>query len=298
MLLILTQNPDSVRNRILNSRNELGRLRSVEELTLSISLSNRKSEKSASSWFRLVWKDLKPFSREELISCRSELAEVGSDLLQVERPLDSGRKSLFAFDMDSTLIRQEVIDELARLAGVYEEVASVTREAMEGGLEFQDALYKRCAYLKGLPVSVFAELYPRLEPNKGVVELLLGLSRRNVNTAVFSGGFTDILELFKKDHPIGEIRANVLERKNGILTGTVTGEIVDKNKKLSYLREIRDREGIDRLQTVAVGDGANDALMLNEAGIGVGFHAKEGLKKLVLNWVDFAPMDALLLLFS
>lgn len=246
----------------------------------------------------MVWGDLKPFSREDLISLRSELAEIRSDSLQLEGLLDPDRKSLFAFDMDSTLIRQEVIDELARYAGVYDEVASVTREAMEGLLDFQEALYKRCSYLKGLSVSVFAELYPRLEPNDGVAALLSGLSSRNVNTAVFSGGFTDILEYFQKDHPVGEIRANVLERVNGILTGTVLGEIVDKNKKLSYFREIRDREGIDPLQTVAVGDGANDALMLNEAGIGIGFHAKDGLKKLILNWIDFAPMDSLLLLFS
>lgn len=106
------------------------------------------------------------------------------------------------------------------------------------------------------------------------------------------------MEMFQKQYGIDEIHANVLERQNGQFSGNVVGDIVDKNKKFEYLKMIRDREGISRSQVVAVGDGANDALMLNEAGIGIGFHAKEGLKKLIVNWVDFAPLDVLLFLFS
>ncbi|EMM70588.1 phosphoserine phosphatase SerB [Leptospira weilii str. 2006001855] len=200
--------------------------------------------------------------------------------------------------MDSTLIQQEVIDELAKLAGVYEEVASVTKEAMEGDLDFHEALKKRCVYLKGLSSSIFTELYPKLKLNVGVENLLKGLKEKSTKTAVFSGGFTDILEMFQKQYGIDEIRANVLEVQDGQLSGNVIGDIVDKNKKFEYLKMIRDLEGISHSQVVAVGDGANDALMLNEAGIGIGFHAKEGLKRLIANWVDFAPLDVLLFLFS
>lgn len=136
-----------------------------------------------------------------------------------------------------------------------------------------------------------------MELNTGVERLLKVLKENNTRTAVFSGGFTDILEMFQKQYGIDEVYANVLEKINGELSGNVLGEIVDKNKKLEYLKMIRDREKIHPYQVVAIGDGANDSLMLNEAGIGIGFHAKEGLKKQILNWIDFAPMDVLLFLF-
>lgn len=249
-------------------------------------------------WSCIEWNISKKLDPRELFDLRKKISDKNSDLLQVDRLLDPKKKSLFAFDMDSTLIQEEVIDELARLAGVYDQVASVTREAMEGNLDFHEALKKRCLHLKGLPTSIFEELYPKLSLNLGVEKLLFGLKEKESRTAVFSGGFTDILEMFQRDHGIGEVRANVLERENGVLTGFVTGKIMDKVKKFEFLKEIRDRERIDSSQVVAVGDGANDALMLNEAGIGIGFHAKDGLKKLITNWVDFAPMDVLLFLFS
>lgn len=249
-------------------------------------------------WSCIEWKIPRKLDRSELLSIRETFAKRNSDLLQVGQLLDAKKKSFFAFDMDSTLIQQEVIDELARLAGVYEEVASVTKEAMEGNLDFHEALKKRCAHLKGLSSSIFTDLYPKLSLNIGVENLLKGLKENGSRTAVFSGGFIDILEIFQRRYGIDEVYANVLERENDRLSGNVVGDVVDKNKKLEYLKMIRDREGISSSQVVAVGDGANDSLMLNEAGIGIGFHAKEGLKKLIVNWVDFAPMDSLLFLFS
>lgn len=253
--------------------------------------------RSRGFWNCIEWKIPRVLERSELLQWRETFSKKGADLIQVNRLLDSKEKSFFAFDMDSTLIRQEVIDELARLAGVYEEVASVTKEAMEGNLDFYEALKKRCIYLKGLSSSIFTELYPKLELNTGVERLLKVLKENNTRTAVFSGGFTDILEIFQKQYGIDEVYANLLEKINGELSGNVLGEIVDKNKKLEYLKMIRDREKIHPFQVVAIGDGANDSLMLNEAGIGIGFHAKEGLKKQILNWIDFAPMDVLLFLF-
>ncbi|EMO41813.1 phosphoserine phosphatase SerB [Leptospira noguchii serovar Autumnalis str. ZUN142] len=292
MLLILTEKPEEIRKEILLGMGNFVSLKPEETFLLSSS-----KIRSRGFWNCIEWRIPRVLERSELLQWRETFSKKGADLIQVNRLLDSKEKSFFAFDMDSTLIRQEVIDELARLAGVYEEVASVTKEAMEGNLDFHEALKKRCIHLKGLSNSIFTDLYPKLELNTGVERLLKVLKENNTRTAVFSGGFTDILEMFQKQYGIDEVYANVLEKINGELSGNVLGEIVDKNKKLEYLKMIRDREKIHPYQVVAIGDGANDSLMLNEAGIGIGFHAKEGLKKQILNWIDFAPMDVLLFLF-
>ncbi|EMO90075.1 phosphoserine phosphatase SerB [Leptospira noguchii] len=292
MLLILTEKPEEIRKEILLGMGNFVSLKPEETFLLSSS-----KIRSRGFWNCIEWKIPRVLERSELLQWRETFSKKGADLIQVNRLLDSKEKSFFAFDMDSTLIRQEVIDELARLAGVYEEVASVTKEAMEGNLDFHEALKKRCIHLKGLSNSIFTDLYPKLELNTGVERLLKVLKENNTRTAVFSGGFTDILEMFQKQYGIDEVYANVLEKINGELSGNILGEIVDKNKKLEYLKMIRDREKIHPYQVVAIGDGANDSLMLNEAGIGIGFHAKEGLKKQILNWIDFAPMDVLLFLF-
>ncbi|EPG75287.1 phosphoserine phosphatase SerB [Leptospira fainei serovar Hurstbridge str. BUT 6] len=234
--------------------------------------------------------------REDLSSLRKALFSSKVDVLQIESRIK--RKSLFCFDMDSTLIQQEVVDELARFAGVYDEVASVTREAMEGKLNFQESLRKRCAHLRGLAADSLLKLYPRLTLNFGVRELLPELKLRGAKLAVFSGGFIDILAAFQKDYEIDEVRANVLEKIDEKLTGSVLGGIVDKDVKRGSLIELREKFGISKRDVVAVGDGANDQLMLSEAGIGIGFHAKDGLKSEIENWVDFAPMDILLYLFE
>ncbi|GBF37528.1 phosphoserine phosphatase SerB [Leptospira johnsonii] len=244
-----------------------------------------------------VWDTAHTLSREELVYLRQELQRFRKiDLIQISSFLRNG--ALFCFDMDSTLIREEVIDELARYAGVYEEVAHVTKEAMEGNLNFQEALRKRCHYLKDLPVSIFDELYFKLHPNHGVPELFKGLKSKNAKTAVFSGGFTDILERFKQEYSIDEIRANYLDREGDKLLGTVSGTVVDKNIKRDSLLELQSRFQMETENIVAVGDGANDQLMLEASGIGIGFHAKEGLKSNISNWIDFASMDVLLYLFA
>ncbi|PJZ68606.1 phosphoserine phosphatase SerB [Leptospira perolatii] len=262
------------------------------------SLSLSENGKIPSGWDACSCKLPKPLSKEELDRMRGLLVSHKVDVLQISHFLSKTRISLFCFDMDSTLIKQEVIDELARFAGVYSEVAHVTQEAMQGNLDFKDALKKRCAYLKGLPSSSFAELYPKLELQPGVKNLIEGLKARKSKLGVFSGGFTDILERFQKDHGIDEVRANFLDRIDGKLTGTVSGAIVDKFLKKDSLIELAEKYEIEKENIVAVGDGANDLLMLEEAGIGIGFHAKDGLKSKILNYVDFAPMDILLYLFE
>jgi phosphoserine phosphatase len=236
--------------------------------------------------------------REELTGWRKELRTFSADILQSESLLQPDQQTLFAFDMDSTVIQQEVIDELARAHGVYDEIASVTKEAMEGNLDFAQALRKRCSLLKGLPVSALDQVYSSLTFNDGMKELLEELKKRNVITCIFSGGFTHILERFQQEHGITEVRANVLEIENGVLTGNVLGDIVGKEQKRDHLLSIRNQHGIKPTQTVALGDGANDLLMLNEAGCGIGVHAKDGLKQQIKNWIDFAPMYVLSAFFA
>jgi phosphoserine phosphatase len=200
--------------------------------------------------------------------------------------------------MDSTLIKEEVIDELAREKGVYEQVAAVTKEAMEGNLDFDSALRKRCSHLVGMEENIFDYIFDRLTPNDGVEAVLPLIQKDKGMIAIFSGGFVPIIEKFAKKFSVTLFSANQLEMENGFTTGKVLGTIVNKNRKRDLLIQHREENKISISQTVAVGDGSNDSLMLNEAGIGIGFHAKSGLKKEILNWVDHHSMLSLLFLFD
>jgi phosphoserine phosphatase len=238
-------------------------------------------------------------TKRELANLRLKFSSQRVDILFVEHFLDSKKPSLFVFDMDSTLIREEVIDELARRNGKYEEVANVTKQAMEGGLSFNEALQLRVRHLKGLPTQVFSDLYNNLNLNWGVAELLNDLKAESqAKIAVLSGGFTPILELFSKDHKIDYFEANHLVVENSILTGEIHSGIVNKERKKEALLELKDKYNILSEQIVAVGDGANDSEMLLTAKFGIGFHAKQGLKDKLLNWIDYQSMEALMLLFG
>jgi phosphoserine phosphatase len=239
-----------------------------------------------------------PIDRDSLIQIREKFFTQKVDVLSVDRLLDRRNKSLFAFDMDSTLIKEEVIDELARKKGVYDQVAAVTKEAMEGNLDFDSALRKRCSYLVGINENVFQEIFDHLTPNDGALEVLPLIQKDNGTIAIFSGGFVPVIEKFAKKFSISLFSANQLEMQNGFTTGKVIGTIVNKNRKKELLIQHREGNHISISQTVAVGDGSNDSLMLNEAGIGIGFHAKSGLKKEILNWVDHHSLLSLLFLFD
>jgi phosphoserine phosphatase len=237
--------------------------------------------------------------RNRLIVLRNSLAKYEIDVLYLNSLLDSSKPSLFVFDMDSTLIQEEVIDELARMNGTYETVAKVTKDAMEGGLGFEESLRRRAIHLKGLPVTAFKNLYSQLNPNIGVPETLFSLKKEfGSKLAVLSGGFSPILEIFEKEYGIDFTEANSLEVLNEKLTGSVLGRIVGKERKRDILIELSSKWSIPKSQTVAIGDGANDGFMIGEAGIGVGFHAKKGLKEEILNWIDYNPMDSILLFFA
>ena len=185
-------------------------------------------------------------------------------------------KRLAVFDMDSTLIQQEVIDEIASLIGVEKEVSAITAAAMNGELDFEASLRARCKLLKGVPSSVFETLKPRITLNEGVKELITALKRLGFKTAVLSGGFTPLTGWMGQRLGLDYAFANhlVVSEDGATLTGELTGEIVHAQKKRQHVLEIAEKEGILLEQVVCVGDGANDLPMMGVAGLGVAFHAK------------------------
>jgi phosphoserine phosphatase len=178
--------------------------------------------------------------------------------------------------MDSTLIQQEVIDEIASLIGVEKEVSTITAAAMNGELDFEASLRARCKLLKGVPATVFETLRPRITLNEGVKELITALKRLGFKTAVLSGGFTPLTAWMAQTLGLDYAFANhlVVSEDGQTLTGELTGEIVHAQKKRQHVLEITEKEGILLDQVIAIGDGANDLPMMGVAGLGVAFHAK------------------------
>lgn len=185
-------------------------------------------------------------------------------------------KRLAVFDMDSTLIQQEVIDEIASLIGVEKEVSAITAAAMNGELDFEASLRARCKLLKGVPSTVFETLKPRITLNEGVKDLIIALKRLGFKTAVLSGGFTPLTGWMGQQLGLDYAFANhlVVSDDGATLTGELTGEIVHAQKKRQHVLEIAEKEGILLDQVICVGDGANDLPMMGVAGLGVAFHAK------------------------
>ncbi|MAM58437.1 MAG: phosphoserine phosphatase SerB [Salinicola sp.] len=207
-------------------------------------------------------------------------------------------RRLICFDMDSTLIQAEVIDELARRHGVYEEVASVTERAMRGELDFQQSFRERMSKLEGLDESVLAEIADSLPLMPGLERLMRYLKRLGYRTAILSGGFTYFARHLQQRLGFDEIHANELVIRDGKVTGEVAEPIVDAGRKAMMLRQIAEREGWDLAQTVAVGDGANDLEMLSVAGLGVAFHAKPLVRRQARQSVSTLGLDGLLYLLG
>lgn len=245
---------------------------------------------------RLLQKE--SLTRDQVVTIRNQLAENKIDFIFVRSLLPKKKESLFVFDMDSTVIKEEVIDELARKHGVYEAVATVTKQAMEGGMGFDEALRLRVKHLSGLSKESFKEVYDLLTLNEGMEKVFQFVKGNGSKLGILSGGFTPVLQLFSEKYPVSFYRANGLEEVNGKFTGEIFGEIINREKKEFYLKQYAEDLNIPLEQVVAVGDGANDALMLNAAGIGIGIHAKSGLKDQIINWIDFTDLSALVFLFE
>ncbi|MEP1490121.1 MAG: phosphoserine phosphatase SerB [Algibacter sp.] len=207
-------------------------------------------------------------------------------------------RRLVCFDMDSTLIQTEVIDELADLAGVGDEVRAITESAMQGEIDFNESFKSRMKLLEGLSEDVLRNVAVNLPITKGARRLINTLKSYGFKTAILSGGFTYFGHYLQKELGIDYVYANQLEIKDGALTGGYLGDIVDGNKKAEYLKEIAKREGIDISQTIAVGDGANDLPMLNLAGLGIAFHAKPKVKDNAQSSISSIGLDGVLYLLG
>ncbi|MBS7577244.1 MULTISPECIES: phosphoserine phosphatase SerB [unclassified Enterococcus] len=184
------------------------------------------------------------------------------------------KKGLLVMDVDSTLINQEGIDILGEIAGVGEQVASITSRAMNGELNFEAALRERVGLLKGLPATVFDEVAKQISFTTGAVELIAKLKFAGWSVGVVSGGFHETVDRLAQQANIDFVKANRLEIIDGQLSGQVVGEIVTKDVKLAKLKAWSKQLALPLSQTVAVGDGANDLLMIQAAGIGIAFDAK------------------------
>ena len=221
-------------------------------------------------------------------------AENGFDISLQQDNLCRRCRRLVCFDMDSTLIETEVIDELAERAGVGAQVKAITERAMRGEIDFCESFKERVALLKGLDESVMHEIAESLPITEGVERLMEVLKRTGYKTAILSGGFTYFGNYLKRRFGIDYVYANELEIVDGKLTGRYLGDIVDGKRKAELLRIIAQVENIDIAQTIAVGDGANDLPMLATAGLGIAFHAKPKVKQTAKQSISTIGIDGVL----
>ncbi len=239
-----------------------------------------------------------PFDSDEgfgVIADRLRAARGDLPIDVVVQRIDNRRKKLFLADMDSTMIGQECIDELADFAGLKTHVAAITERAMRGEIEFESALRERVALLKGLDVNVIDNvLDTRITLTPGGRELVHTMRAHGGSTCLVSGGFTAFSQVVAQRIGFQENRANELLAENGKLTGFVAEPILGRAAKLATLLELRETHDIDAIDTMVVGDGANDLGMIEKAGMGVAFHAKPAVASAAHARIDFGDLSALL----
>jgi len=239
---------------------------------------------------------------KDTATMRSHFLGIASELdidIAIQKD-DAFRRSrrLVCFDMDSTLIKTEVIDELAKRAGVGEQVSQITEQAMQGKIDFTQSFSQRMALLKGLSENVLADIANNLPMMEGAECLIRNLKAYGFKTAILSGGFSYFGEYLQNKLGIDYVHANTLEIENGKLTGRVIHPVVDGKRKALLLNQIAEHEGIDTQQTIAVGDGANDLPMLSSAGLGIAFRAKPLVRESAKQSMSTHGLDSILYLLG
>ena len=195
-------------------------------------------------------------------------------------------KGLCVMDVDGTLILEEVIDLLGREAGCEKEISQITSQAMRGEIDFESSLRKRVSLLEGLPISVFDKVFKSIQLTPNAQKFISILQKNGILVGLVSGGFSPIVERLAKSLGITYFSANQLEVKDGLLTGKLVGHIISPEVKQATLEKWREKLKLPKERTIAIGDGANDLLMLKSSGLGIAFCAKEVLKKEIPNHVD------------
>lgn len=236
-----------------------------------------------------------PANRSEMQSRFIDIsAAEGFDVSLQEDTMFRRCRRLICFDMDSTLIQTECIDQLAARAGVGDKVAAITERAMRGEIDFIESFRERVALLKGLDASVMREIAEQLPVTEGVERMMSVLKRAGFKTAILSGGFTFFGDYLKQKYGFDYVYANELEIEDGKLTGRYVGDVVDGKRKAELLRLIAQVENVNIAQTIAVGDGANDLPMLSAAGLGIAFHAKPKVKATAKQSISTIGIDGVL----
>jgi len=235
-------------------------------------------------------------------SMRASFLKIASELdvdIAIQKD-DAFRRSrrLVCFDMDSTLIKTEVIDELAKRAGVGDQVAAITESAMQGKIDFTESFKQRMALLEGLSEEVLQDIAENLPMMEGAEALVRNLKAYGFKTAILSGGFNYFGNFLKRKLGIDYVHANALEIVDGKLTGRVIQPVVDGDRKALLLKQIAEKEGIDPQQTIAVGDGANDLPMLSTAGLGIAFRAKPLVRESAKQSMSTHGLDSILYLLG
>ncbi|MDP2012991.1 MAG: phosphoserine phosphatase SerB, partial [Actinomycetota bacterium] len=222
--------------------------------------------------------------------------KTGADIAVQDAGLDRRGQHLVVMDVDSTVIQNEVIDLLAQEAGVLQEVAAITERAMAGELDFAESLRERVALLQGLPATAIAAVQARIVLTPGARTLCRTLNTLGYRVCLVSGGFIEVIAPLAAELAVDRVRANSLEIRDGVLTGQVTGPIVDRLGKRQALEEFADEFGIPMRRTIAIGDGANDIDMLEAAGLGVAFNAKAAARAAADTAVNVPYLDSVLYL--
>jgi len=235
-----------------------------------------------------------PIEKARMQECFMNLSESGVDVSFQKDDIFRRSRRLICFDMDSTLIETEVIDELAERAGVGDQVRAITASAMRGEIDFTESFTRRVALLKGLDVSVMEDIAVHLPFTEGLERMMTIVKRVGYKTAILSGGFTYFGNYLKRRFGFDYVYANDLEIVDGKLTGRYQGEIVDGRRKAELLRLLCQFENINIAQSIAVGDGANDLPMLNLAGLGIAFHAKPKVKATAGQSLSTIGLDGIL----